>query len=170
MRTSLTLIAALLLGANTALAQAVFPTVTADDLNGTSKTLPQDLPGDPTIVFIAYKQGQQPQVNDWVYGLGLDPAQGPEFVEVPIVGRAARLMKSVVDNGMRSGITNTDMRARTITLYENVRLLNDPLGFSGRSEIRVLLVKQNGQVLWSHSGAATPAAMEALRAAYAANR
>lgn len=170
MRISLPLIAALILSANTALAQQIFPTVTADDLNGTSKTLPADLPGDPTIVFIAYKQGQQPQVDEWVYGLGLDPAQGAEFVEVPIVGRAARMMKSVVDNGMRSGITDPDMRARTITLYESVRLLNDPLGFSGRNDIRVLLVRQNGQVLWSTSGAPTAAKMDELKSLYAANR
>ena len=170
MRGLLGLLTAILLTANIAAAQQVFPAVTADDLNGISKTLPSDLPGDPTIVFIAYKQGQQPDVDGWVYGLGLDPAQGPEFVEVPIVGRAARMMKSVVDNGMRSGITDTNMRARTITLYENIRVLNDPLGFSGRNEIRVLLVRPSGQVLWSASGPATAAGLDSLRQAYAANR
>ena len=80
------------------------------------------------------------------------------------------MMKSVVDNGMRSGITDTNMRARTITLYENIRVLNDPLGFSGRNEIRVLLVRPSGQVLWSASGPATAAGLDSLRQAYAANR
>jgi hypothetical protein len=36
-----------------ATAQGVFPTVTADDLNGRSVTLPQEFPGETTIVFIA---------------------------------------------------------------------------------------------------------------------
>ena len=63
MRGLLGLLTAILLTANIAAAQQVFPAVTADDLNGISKTLPSDLPGDPTIVFIAYKQGQQPDVD-----------------------------------------------------------------------------------------------------------
>lgn len=170
MRTALALVTALSLLAMPAFAAGQFPTVTADDLNGNSKTLPADLPGEPTIVFIAYKQNQQPDVNTWVYGLGLDPSQGAEFVEVPIVGRAARMVRGVVDNGMRSGIVDTDMRARTITLYESISLLNDPLGFRGRGEIRVLLVRRNGEVLWSTSGTATPAAMEELKALYKANQ
>ena len=161
---------ALALGTATlpALAEPIFPTVTADDLNGDSKTLPADLPGDPTIVFIAYKQGQQEDVNTWVYGLGLDPERGAEFVEVPVVGTAARMMRSFVDNGMRSGITDTAMRARTITLYESPNLVNKPLGFTGRGEIRVLIVRRDGQVLWSTSGPATEAGLAALQAAFEA--
>lgn len=152
-----------------AIAQGVFPTVTADDLNGRSVTLPVDLPGDPTIVFIAYKQNQQELVNGWVYALGLDASSGPEFVEVPVVGVAASLFRSVVDNGMRSGIVDTAMRARTITLYENVNLVNQPLGFSGRNTIRVLLVRQNGEVIWSTSGPVTTEGVEELQKAYANN-
>jgi hypothetical protein len=147
-------------------AQQIFPTVTSEDLNGRSVTLPSELPGDPTIVFIAYKQNQQPMVNTWINSLGLDPDIGPEFIEVPVVGVAALLFRSVVDNGMRSGITDTSMRARTITLYENPRLVNDPLGFSGRDTIRVLLVRNDGEVIWSTSGPATQAGLNALSQAY----
>ena len=170
MRSALDLMTALTLAAMPTYAANFFPTVTSEDLNGDSKALPADLPGDPTIVFIAYKQNQQPDVNTWVYGLGLDPSQGAEFVEVPVVGRAARLVRGVVDNGMRSGIVDTDMRARTITLYESINLVNDPLGFQGRNEIRVLLVRRNGEVLWSTSGQATEAAMADLKALYLANQ
>jgi len=170
MRKALAMTLLLTLSMTPAHALGTFPTVTSDDLNGDSKTLPGDLPGDPTIVFIAYKQGQQNDVNSWVYGMGLDPSQGIDFVEIPIVGRAARLMKSVVDNGMRGGITDPNMRARTITLYESVNLLNSPLGFSGKDQIRVLLVRPNGEVLWSTSGPATPKGIEDLRALFEANK
>lgn len=170
MRSLLAFITAFSLAASPLLAGGTFPNVTSDDLNGASKTLPRDLPGDPTIVFIAYKQNHQNDVNTWVYGMGLNPSQGPEFVEIPVVGRAARMMKSVVDNGMRGGITDPDMRARTITLYESVNSINRPLGFSGRDEIRVLLVRQSGDVLWSTSGPATDAGMRELMALYQSSR
>lgn len=146
-----------------AFAQPVFPTVTADDLNGDEKTLPADLPGDPTIMFIAYKQRQQLDVNSWIDALGLDPERGAEFVEVPVVGTGARMFRSFVDNGMRSGITNTSLRARTITLYESPALVNEPLGFTGRNDIRVLIVRKTGEVLWSTSGPATPQMVQELQ-------
>lgn len=159
---------AFLLFSGAAQAGAVFPTLKSEDLNGDPHALPGGLPGDPTIVFIAYKQGQQPDVNTWLRDLALDPSRGPEFVELPVVGTAARMMKSVIDNGMRSGIIDTAMRARTITIYESAASVNAPLGFQGRSEIRVLIVKQDGSVLWSTSGPATPTGVSALRAAFAA--
>lgn len=151
-------------------ANAVFPTVTSQDLNGDSHTLPQGFPGEPTIVFIAYKQRQQGDVNSWIYALNLDPSSGPEFVELPVVGSAMVAMKSVIDNGMRSGIVDRSMRARTITLYENASKINRPLGFSGRNDIRVLLIRQSGEVLWSASGPATQEGIESLKAAYKAAR
>lgn len=161
--TSIALALGLAIASAPSVTAATFPTVTADDLNGDSKTLPADLPGDPTIVFIAYKQRQQPDVNTWVNALGLDPSRGAEFVEVPVVGSGAKLFRGMVDNGMRSGITDTAMRARTITLYENVNLVNTPLGFSGRNQIRVLVVRKNGEVLWSTSGPATSNGVEELK-------
>ncbi|MGB2497258.1 MAG: hypothetical protein ACPH9Y_02740, partial [Planktomarina sp.] len=57
--------------ANAAMSERQFPLVDADDLNGRAVSLPDDLPGDPTIVFIAYKRNQQPSINAWVAGLGL---------------------------------------------------------------------------------------------------
>jgi hypothetical protein len=159
---------AFLISTASATAQGVFPNVTADDLNGRSVTLPQGFPGETTIVFIAYKQNQQPLVDGWVRALGLDPSNGAEFVEIPVVGVGTRLIRPIVDNGMRSGIVDPALRARTITLYESPELVNTPLGFSGRGTIRVLVVRRNGQVLWSTSGGATAEGIAAVLAAYGA--
>lgn len=153
------------LGIHSATAQTTFPALTADDLNGRSVTLPSGLPGDPTIVFFAYKQDQQFEVNSWVDALGLTADGDIEFVELPVVGAATVLIRPVVDNGMRSGIVDPAMRARTITVYQNVKTVNAPLGFSGRDEIRVLLVRQSGEVLWSMSGPATAEGAASLMAA-----
>jgi hypothetical protein len=145
-----------------------FPTFASQDLNGTAHTLPDDFPGDPTIVFIAYKRGQQPDVDSWVNALALDPDTGPEFVELPVVGTFTRVIKPYIDDGMRSGIVATSLRARTITLYESARDINTPLGFTGRREIRVLLIRPSGEVLWKTSGPATSDGVSDLKAAYSA--
>lgn len=145
---------------------ARFPMLTADDLNGRSVTLPAQLPGEKTIVFIAYKQRQQAMINAWIDALGLDATRGAEFVELPVVGSAAKAMRPIIDNGMRSGITDTAMRARTITIYQNASVVNNPLGFSGRGTIRVLVVRRDGTVLLSTSGAVTADGVKAVQAAY----
>ena len=39
-----------------ATAEIIFPDLEADDLNGRTLSLPKDLPGQPTIVLIAFKR------------------------------------------------------------------------------------------------------------------
>ncbi|MDA7449572.1 hypothetical protein N8811_03665 [Planktomarina temperata] len=152
--------------ANMAIAELQFPSLDADDLNGRAVSLPQDFPGDLTIVFIAYKRNQQPSINAWVVRLGLQEIGGPAWVELPVVGRGAALFRSFVDNGMRSGITSTAMRGRTITIYSSQRAFNKALGIDGRDEIFTALVGRNGQVHVLIEGDVTDEKIAQLRAAY----
>jgi hypothetical protein len=43
--------------------ELVFPSLTADDLNGCSLIILADFPGTPNIILIAYKRGQQPNIS-----------------------------------------------------------------------------------------------------------
>ena len=164
MRISVVIIAVFL--ANMAIAELQFPPLDADDLNGRAVSLPQDLPGDPTIVFIAYKRNQQPSINAWVARLGLQERGGPAWAELPVVGRGAALFRSFVDNGMRSGITSTAMRGRTITIYSSQRAFNKALGIDGRDEIYTALVGRDGQVHVLIEGDVTDEKIAQLRAVY----
>ena len=152
--------------ANMAIAELQFPSLDADDLNGRAVSLPQDFPGDPTIVFIAYKRNQQPSINAWVVRLGLQEREGPAWAELPVVGRGAALFRSFVDNGMRSGITSTAMRGRTITIYSSQRAFNKALGIDGRDEIYTALVGRDGQVYVLIEGDVTDEKIAQLRAVY----
>ena len=152
--------------ANMAIAELQFPSLDADDLNGRAVSLPQDFPGDLTIVFIAYKRNQQPSINAWVARLGLQERGGPAWAELPVVGRGAALFRSFVDNGMRSGITSTAMRGRTITIYSSQRAFNKVLGIDGRNEIFTALVGRDGQVHVLIEGDVTDEKIAQLRAAY----
>ena len=135
-------------------------------MNGRSLSIPADLPGTPTIVFIAYKREQQPNINAWVEQLDLHETGGPAWVELPVVGRGAVLFRSFVDNGMRSGITSPQMRARTITIYSSRSAFNLALGILWRGEIYVALVDPDGTVHALIEGDVTEGKVEQLRAAY----
>ena len=150
----------------TAQAGVIFPSLTADDLNGRSLELPADFPGMPTIVFIAYKRNQQPSIDAWVERLGLLESEGPAWVELPVVGRGAAFFRSFVDKGMRSGITSLGMRAKTITIYSSRSAFNRALEINTRAEIYVALVDPDGTVHTLIQGDVTEAKVEMLRAAY----
>ena len=147
-------------------ADVIFPSLTADDLNGRTLELPADFPGMPTIVFIAYKRNQQPSIDAWVERLGLLESEGPAWVELPVVGRGAAFFRSFVDKGMRSGITSLGMRARTITIYSSRSAFNRALEINTRAEIYVALVDPDGTVHILIQGDVTEAKVEKLRAAY----
>lgn len=144
--------------------QPMFPTLEADDLNGREVTLPGDFPGNPTLVFVAFKQGQQGAVNEWVAALDLADRPEVPWVELPTINKGFRVMKGFVDNGMRSGITATDARARTISIYGQSALM-DPLGMESKDQIFTLVVRQNGEVLEMVRGAPDDNKISALSAA-----
>ncbi len=81
-------------------AQTSFPNLKIDDLNGRTVFFPDELPGDPTIVFITYKQRHQEDVSEWARQLNLKEDSGLEWIELPVIGRGGRLMRTVIDNGM----------------------------------------------------------------------
>jgi hypothetical protein len=43
--------------------------LTGDNLNSRKMTLPRDLPADPALLFIAFDQDQQSQIDSWTKGL-----------------------------------------------------------------------------------------------------
>lgn len=152
--------------ATQAYSETSFPSLVVDDLNGRTMNLPADLTGNPTIVFIAFKQNQQPLINAWVDRLGLQAPGGLGWVELPVVGQGAALIRSVIDNGMRLGITSTAMRPRTLTVYSNRRAFNSAMGITDMSQIYVALVDRDGAVRTMVSGAVTAGKVDKLRAAY----
>ena len=57
-----------------------------------------------------------------------------------------------IDGGMTRGIPDAAARARTITVYTDVRKVVDNLGLAGTDTIAVLLVERSGRVLASEVG------------------
>ena len=66
------------------------------------------------------------------------------------------IQRSFIDGGMRGGIPDKAVRARTITLYLDVKKFNAELNLATIDDIYVLLVDKQGEVLWRASGDYTP--------------
>jgi len=167
MKLALSLIATILFSTiSAATAQMQFPEITVDDLNGRSQTFPQDFPADPTIVFIAYKQNQQEDLEAWIDALGLMESGGQAWVEFPVIGRGGALMSSFIDNGMRSGITSQAIRAKVFTVYSSRGAFNQDLGIRGSQQVYVALVGRDGTVYTLIAGQASAEKVSRLRDAF----
>ena len=131
---------------------ATFPEVSGSNLEEQEYTLPQDFEGELNLVLVAFTQGQQAQVDTWLsYAEELD-TEGLRVYELPVLGRSYRLLRSVIDGGMRSGISDPVARARTITLYGDKPAFMEALNMPSERTIYALLVNAAGEVLWQVDG------------------
>ena len=127
--------------------ELTFPQIKAEDLNGKAVELPKDLPGNPTVILVAFVRKQQEEIDQWVEALDLNKeASLTEWIELPYVGSRALPFKIVIDKGMRSGITSTEDRARTITVYEDHKILVDALKLKGLDRIYVIVAEPGGKI------------------------
>jgi hypothetical protein len=148
---------------------AWFPQLAAHDLNGREVALPAGLPGEWTVVIIAFRREQQELVDSWVPWLEQRAADDPRlgFVELPAIGLRWQPARPVIDGGMAAAIRDQKTRRRTLTVYTDIRRVTVPLGISDRSTIWLFLVDRAGQVRWRGSGGQEAATAAALNAALA---
>ena len=153
-------------------APPAFPPLTAENLLGESFDLPDDLPGEIRIVFIAFRQRQQSSIDTWLAvadALEVDYA-GLRYFELPTISRPFRLLKPVIDNGMRGGIPSEEARRRTITLFTSVSRFVEATRLPGTEDIATLLLDSDGRVRWHVTGVHTREREARLRQAIEAVR
>lgn len=137
------------------LAQSViFPDIQGENLNGETYAMPQDFEGELNLILIAFTQGQQTQIDTWLAHAETLELDALRVYEVPVLGSSYRLLRSIIDGGMRSGIDDPVARARTITFYGNKPALMDALSLPNEKTIYAVLVRSNGEVLWQAQGEA----------------
>jgi hypothetical protein len=127
--------------------QGQMPVITTETLSKRPLTLPKDLPGEKTLVLVAYTRDQQSAIDGWITGLDLKNSN-VAWVELPVVGKTGALMRYVISNGMRSGIKEAADRDRTITLYYDGGKFRKAMGFSADAKrIHLAVVDRRGKVL-----------------------
>lgn len=150
-------------------APARFPEVTGDNLNGKTFRLPGDLEGELNVVVLGFAIEHQKLIDTWLPTLAKTAKVDPAFryYEIPVTSRLPQIARSYIDNGMRSGIPDTRVRAITITLYIDKVPFFKSLRLPDEKTIYVLLVARQGTIHWRGEGAFTAAKGESLAKAMA---
>jgi ATP10 protein len=146
-----------------------FPKVSGSNLNEKAFNLPTDFEGERNIIFVAFQQWHQSQVDSWM-PTTKKIAEGDKtlrFYEIPALSAMLPIARKFIDNGMRSGIPDKAVRAITITLYINKENFKAWLNLPNEKQIYILVVDKKGNVLWREEGAFTEEKGKALATYFA---
>jgi hypothetical protein len=133
-----------------------FPTVQGTTLASQAMTLPAAMHGKPAILLVAYDQDTQFDVDRWVLGLLQLGTPIAQLFEVPTVsGIVPTVLGDTIDAGMRSGIPREDW-ASVITIYRDGATVERFTGTERDLNARVLLLDENGTVIWFHDRGFSP--------------
>ena len=143
-----------------------FPSADGERLSGEHVRVPDVFAGTHNLVFVAFTRGQQSDVDTWT-PLAKRLAAGDtgfRSYELPTLARRYRLIRPMIDGGMRRGIPDSATRSSTITLYIDKSPFERALGIANEDSIAVVLVGHDGHVLWMTRGPHTAEAEAALLA------
>ena len=76
-----------------------------------------------------------------------------DYYELPTIRQMNWFLRGMINSGMRTGIPSKDARRRTITLYIDKELFREQLKIPDESDIHLFLVTNDGEIIWSESGA-----------------
>ena len=143
----------------------LFPNVKGSNLLRQQLTLPKDFQGRLNLVFIAFEQWQQMEVDSWIPLAEELEAQvsGLVYYELPTIQSRNTFYQWFINEGMRAGIPNPKTREHTITLYLNKISFRKALGYPDEDHIYILVIDGEGQVLYQSRGPHTPESETSLR-------
>jgi hypothetical protein len=131
-----------------------FPPLRASNLNRHPFDLPHDFEGARNLIIIAFQRDQQALVDSWLPAVDALLSRYPDlrFYELPTISRGNPLFRAWLDGAMRSGIADRQARELTITLYLDKADFRQALALPHEETIYVLLLDQDGRVVWRGEG------------------
>lgn len=129
----------------------VFPSVQGKSLDGEETKIPEVFKGKKVILVLAYKQDAQFDVDRWGIGFFTSSLSLPPIYEIPTIpGLIPSLFKESIDGGMRKGIPKESWKD-VITVYgSDGGKLTEWTGTENPNNARVVLLDEEGRVLWFH--------------------
>ena len=161
-----------LVGLRRTLARSQPPTLSplsGQALDGKDYELPGDLAEEHAILVVAFRREQQRVVDQWLPWLtDLEQRRSDVAVyELPVLSSVYGPAPWFIDARMTRGIPDAAARARTITVYTDVRKVLDNLGLAGTDTIAVLTVERSGRILAKEVGGFEEQKTERLAASLA---
>jgi hypothetical protein len=146
-------------------APMIFPTVTAKTLAGRTVQFPEATSGKIALLFVAFEQASQQQINTWFPVLLKDVLREGrvEYYEVPMISGAYRLVSRFIDSGMRGGVPK-DLHDRIATFYGDRSSFFTSLDIQSTGDAILFVLSASGEILVRVQGSADPAKVAKVKA------
>jgi hypothetical protein len=141
------------------------PVIESTDLNKKTIVWPRDFTAERTLIFIAFSQSQQGNIDAWVNGMKLKAAGAPVWFEIPMISDPGSAGRWFINSGMRSGIPSKADRARVVTVYGNKAAMMKAMGLTSEKQIYAIVVDKTGKIIARASGNYTETGAAELMAA-----
>jgi hypothetical protein len=148
---------------NQAITGQAFPSVSGQNLEKESMTLPDDLKGEMALLLIGYKQDSQFDIDRWLIGLDMTETKVAVYEVPTIQGLFPRMFSTFIDNGMRSGIPKPLWKG-VITIYKDGDQVQAFTGNEKPNNTRVVLLDAQGNVIYFYDQGFSVDALNQLRA------
>jgi hypothetical protein len=131
-----------------------FPTLEAQDLEGTPVRVPDDLPNHPRVVILPFQRWQQMLVDGWSRAAHTlaETYPGMTVWEVPAISHSYSVGRFFIDGGMKAAIPDLDVRQHTLTAYVDLTALIDALDIPDYETPHVFLLDADGEIVWRGKG------------------
>lgn len=140
-----------------------FPTVSGTSLNKVETSIPGDLPQEPVILLLGYKQDSQFDIDRWLIGLDMTQTTTKAYELPTIAGLFPRMFKTQIDNGMRRGIPK-ELWGGVITIYQDGESLQKMTGTENPNNARVILLNEDRKIVYFYDRGFSVQALNELRA------
>ncbi len=126
----------------------IFPTITAKNLNKKKISIPDDFSQKNLIAIVAFQRWHQELVDESIENLEKENLNdNHHIIEVPVVKQFSKLRRMRLDGVMRAGITDYDIRQRTITAYLDKQAFRNSLSIPNEDTIYWFLVNHATKVI-----------------------
>ncbi|MFX1470390.1 MAG: hypothetical protein ACFFB8_17240 [Promethearchaeota archaeon] len=132
----------------------IFPEVIGQNLEFEKFNLPYNLAGKLNLVIIPFRRWHQDLVDQWSFYLNSleEKYSNFKYYEIPTLNRGYKVMKFMIEGGMRAGIPDKKVRERTITIYVNKSQFKKELEIQTEDTIHLFLINKKGEIIWHTEG------------------
>jgi ATP10 protein len=141
-----------------------FPTISAKTLAKRCVRFPEETKGKVGLVFVAFEQGAQQDINSWV-----DPFIGDvlsndavSYYEIPMISGTYKPVSRFIDGGMRGGVPK-NLHDRTATFYGKRADFFESMAISDQSRAYLFVLSRDGRIVFRTAGPATAEKISAAR-------
>jgi hypothetical protein len=141
-----------------------FPTISAKTLAQRCVRFPEETKGKVGLVFVAFEQQAQQDIDTWVSPLIGDLLKNDDvsYYEIPMISGVYKPVSRLIDGGMRGGVPK-DLHDRTATFYGKRADFFSSMAITDQSRAHLFVLSRDGRIMFRTSGPATVEKVAAAR-------